>query len=493
MKRSLFLVFAAILIFTSLTISQAIIDPDEIPSEPGTVMSFYTASDIEGIEVEVGAAGANRNWDFTEYIFDEMEYDSLIDPEEAPEIEDYPDANRVLRTAEPIIGLDLGEVHQYEVVSDSGWFLIGSVRANDGEGPNFGIPWDFTENPLTITPMPMEYGEEWDLTTGFSYALEANEDWGEEFALLDSIIFTIEIGGFSEIDAWGTVRYTGGEVEALRQHTLSAGLFSIVGVREILGRQIEIPLFEYEMQASHKYRWFAPEIGEIATFTSLALEENPEFELARKVRVRCLAPALEVAGDSLAFGIVQVGNAGVATLTISNDGEGSGIIERMELSETLIEELEALVEFPLSIDPDSEAEIRFLWMPQEERNLDGEIIELYHNDPELDNPIEVTLTGGTPSAVDERDLVPADFFLAEVYPNPFNAVATITYHLPTPSLVLISVFNQSGRVVTTIFKGHRKAGVYNTTLNADDLPTGLYFIRLDASRQVLSRKVLLMR
>ena len=88
---------------------------------------------------------------------------------------------------------------------------------------------------------------------------------------------------------------------------------------------------------------------------------------------------------------------------------------------------------------------------------------------------------------------PNEFFLSEAYPNPFNSATRITYELPFASRVLLEVFNLSGRKVATLVDNHHKSGVHTFHLSADNLPSGLYIIRLGASGQALSSKVLLIK
>lgn len=88
---------------------------------------------------------------------------------------------------------------------------------------------------------------------------------------------------------------------------------------------------------------------------------------------------------------------------------------------------------------------------------------------------------------------PSSLILHKPYPNPFNSVIKITYSLAAPEMVSLEVYNPAGQRVTTLFSGYRQTGVHTENLNASGLPTGLYFVRLEASGEVLTRKVLLMK
>ena len=96
------------------------------------------------------------------------------------------------------------------------------------------------------------------------------------------------------------------------------------------------------------------------------------------------------------------------------------------------------------------------------------------------------------SAPDNKILPPASFSLS-FFPNPFNSTTTIRYELPCPGQVSLQIYNPSGHQITTLFEGTRQLGAHTTTLNAGNLPTGLYFVRLKVSDQVFTQKVMLIR
>ncbi|MDP8239078.1 MAG: T9SS type A sorting domain-containing protein [Candidatus Hatepunaea meridiana] len=84
---------------------------------------------------------------------------------------------------------------------------------------------------------------------------------------------------------------------------------------------------------------------------------------------------------------------------------------------------------------------------------------------------------------------PSEFRLSNIYPNPFNSTTTIKYSLPMPSDVSLAVYDPLGRRVTTLFEGYRQTGFHSVNLNACDMPSGLYFVGLETSGQIIIRKV----
>ena len=104
-------------------------------------------------------------------------------------------------------------------------------------------------------------------------------------------------------------------------------------------------------------------------------------------------------------------------------------------------------------------------------------------------------TGPDPVSIPTESFIPhpTSFILHAAYPNPFNATTTIEYALPFASQVSLNLYNLSGQRIETLVNGRLQAGVHRTMLNAANLSSGLYFVRLEASEQVLTRKVMLIK
>jgi len=79
------------------------------------------------------------------------------------------------------------------------------------------------------------------------------------------------------------------------------------------------------------------------------------------------------------------------------------------------------------------------------------------------------------------------------YPNPFNSTTTIKYTLPNATEVSLSLYNLSGQRIETLVNGRMEAGVHRVMLDAGDLSSGLYFVKLEASGQSFARKIMLVK
>ena len=79
------------------------------------------------------------------------------------------------------------------------------------------------------------------------------------------------------------------------------------------------------------------------------------------------------------------------------------------------------------------------------------------------------------------------------YPNPFNAVTTISYTLPEPSLVKIKIYNVLGQLVTTLIDEAKQAGTHSVQFDAGQLASGIYYYRLTAGIYSETRKLTLLK
>ncbi len=91
------------------------------------------------------------------------------------------------------------------------------------------------------------------------------------------------------------------------------------------------------------------------------------------------------------------------------------------------------------------------------------------------------------------DMVPRTFELVQNYPNPFNPTTTISFTLPKKANVRLDVFNILGQTVSTLISGQLPAGEHEAVWDAGDSPTGVYFYRLTAEKESITRKMLLLK
>ena len=96
---------------------------------------------------------------------------------------------------------------------------------------------------------------------------------------------------------------------------------------------------------------------------------------------------------------------------------------------------------------------------------------------------------------------PLTIELSQNYPNPFNPVTTIEFRLSGYREVSMVVYNLNGQLVSELADGCFPAGAHRVTFSATtgvgtstySLPSGVYLYRLVAGKQVVTRKMVLVR
>ncbi len=95
-----------------------------------------------------------------------------------------------------------------------------------------------------------------------------------------------------------------------------------------------------------------------------------------------------------------------------------------------------------------------------------------------------------PADVDDSHVsVPTLFNLSAAHPNPFNAQTRISYNLPMTTHLDLGLYDISGRSVMTLFSGVRSAGVWDAVVDARDLSSGLYLLKMNAGNYSAGQKI----
>ena len=106
------------------------------------------------------------------------------------------------------------------------------------------------------------------------------------------------------------------------------------------------------------------------------------------------------------------------------------------------------------------------------------------------DPIEIYITnieaGGD-------DIIPQKFELYQNHPNPFNPSTRIKYTLTTDDFVNLTVYNALGKTVSVLVDEQKPAGNYEIQFDASDLPSGVYFYRLETNDFTNTKKMMLIK
>ncbi len=111
----------------------------------------------------------------------------------------------------------------------------------------------------------------------------------------------------------------------------------------------------------------------------------------------------------------------------------------------------------------------------------------------IDNIVIRGFTESPDGVGEQYSILPAHFTLSQNYPNPFNPTTVIRYQLPVQGYVMLKVFDMLGKEVTTLVNGMQDAGYKSVQFNAANLPSGVYYYRMQAGTFTDVKKMLLVR
>jgi len=103
---------------------------------------------------------------------------------------------------------------------------------------------------------------------------------------------------------------------------------------------------------------------------------------------------------------------------------------------------------------------------------------------QTDDPIGIHNIGGE---------VPGSYQLYQNFPNPFNPSTKIKFALPKSGFVTLKLYDVLGKEIGTLISEDISAGTFEYVLNANSLPSGVYFYSLRAGDYSDSKKMILVK
>jgi hypothetical protein len=97
--------------------------------------------------------------------------------------------------------------------------------------------------------------------------------------------------------------------------------------------------------------------------------------------------------------------------------------------------------------------------------------------------IDGVLYGDTNTFVGINQLsteIPEQYSLLQNYPNPFNPITHFEFRIADFGLVTLTVYNSIGEEIQTIVNEELSPGTYKADFDGSNLPSGVYFYRLEA-------------
>ena len=88
---------------------------------------------------------------------------------------------------------------------------------------------------------------------------------------------------------------------------------------------------------------------------------------------------------------------------------------------------------------------------------------------------------------------PSTFSVGAAYPNPFNPSTNISLVLNANADLSVKVYNLTGQLVDVIAEGNYSPSSYNWTWKAENLASGVYFIKAQVGSEISTQKVMLLK
>ena len=107
--------------------------------------------------------------------------------------------------------------------------------------------------------------------------------------------------------------------------------------------------------------------------------------------------------------------------------------------------------------------------------------------------IEEALVANSSDFVTTSINQPSIFSVGAAYPNPFNPSTNISLVLNANADLSVKIYNLTGQLVDVIAEGNYSPSSYNWTWKADNLASGVYFIKTQVGSDVSTQKVMLLK
>ncbi len=106
----------------------------------------------------------------------------------------------------------------------------------------------------------------------------------------------------------------------------------------------------------------------------------------------------------------------------------------------------------------------------------------------------ITVQVNEPLSINSLDrVIPTKFTVNQNYPNPFNPTTRITFGLAKSASVQITIFNAIGQKIYEENYDMLSAGYHEFNLNAGNFSAGVYFYRIQTGKEMVSKKMILLK
>ena len=92
-----------------------------------------------------------------------------------------------------------------------------------------------------------------------------------------------------------------------------------------------------------------------------------------------------------------------------------------------------------------------------------------------------------------KNITPFNFQITNLFPNPFNPILNIDFEFSQAGWVKVEISDITGAIVNIVYDGYMTMGKHQKSWNSENLPSGVYFVSLQAGGNFLTSKVVLLK
>lgn len=111
----------------------------------------------------------------------------------------------------------------------------------------------------------------------------------------------------------------------------------------------------------------------------------------------------------------------------------------------------------------------------------------------LHSNFEIVNILNPPTKVETEQNLPTEYSLSQNYPNPFNPTTTIRYQLPEGGRTLLKVYNLLGKEMASLIDKEQPAGNHEISFDASQLPSGVYFYRIQVNGFTQTKTMMILK
>ncbi len=89
----------------------------------------------------------------------------------------------------------------------------------------------------------------------------------------------------------------------------------------------------------------------------------------------------------------------------------------------------------------------------------------------------------------ERTDAPQEFLISNNFPNPFNPATKINFQIPIQQSLKINLYDINGKLVKEIAAQEFLPGSYQLFLDFTDYSSGIYFVRFEVQKNVVTKQI----